>query len=235
MTYIEYIYRDNNIIHALVTKPSVNSKLGLGYVMMTYHFSVEQVENIDITLDRHNCKKCPLSYTNNKGKSGGCYTHKGLQRFGIIAMMKRLNKLHNLGVIKEFNQELFDAYAKISKNIHPALLRLGTYGEPVLMSSEAIETLTQCARTYTGYTHMWRVKKYNKHNKFIMASTHSHKETMNANKKGFRAFQTGATSSIKMPVCPASKEFKGKRKTCIECASCNGNLKRTNNIFIKLH
>lgn len=235
MTHFEYVFKDKSIIHALITKPSVNSKLGMGYVMLTYHFSVEQVENIDISLDQKNCRDCPLSYSNNGGKSGGCYTHKGLQRFGIIAMMKRLNKLHKQGLIHEFDADAFDGYVKMSKNIHPQLLRLGTYGEPVLLNADVIETLTTCARTYTGYTHMWRVKKYSEHNRFIMASTHSHKETQNANRKGFRAFQTGATSSIKMPVCPASKEFKGHRKTCIECASCNGNRKRTNNIFTKLH
>lgn len=235
MTQFEYIFKDKSIIHVLVTKPSVNSKLGLGYVMLTYHFSIEQVNNMDLSLDRKNCRDCPLSYSNNGGKSGGCYTHKGLQRFGILAMLKRLNRLHKQGLINEFDTDAFDRYVKMSKNIHPTLLRLGTYGEPVILPTEIIDTLTKCARTYTGYTHMWRVKKYEHHSKYIMASTHSHKETTKANKKGFRAFQTGATSLLKMPVCPASKEFKGHRKTCIECASCNGNLKRTNNIFIKLH
>lgn len=235
MTNFEYIFKDKSIIHALITKPSVNSKIGFGYVMMTYHFSVDQVEKIDISLDKKNCRDCPLSYSNNRGQSGGCYTHKGVQRFGIIAMMKRLNKLQKQGLIKEFDSEAFDGYVKMSRTINPQLLRLGAYGEPVLLNANVIEKLTACAKTYTGYTHMWKLKKYNQHNRFIMASTHSHEETKKANKRGFRAFQTGVTSSIKMPVCPASKEFKGYRKTCIECASCNGNVKRTNNIFIKMH
>ena len=59
MNYLEYIFKDKSVIHALITKPSVNSKIGLGYVMMTYHFSVDQIEKLDLSLD-----------TNNGGMSG---------------------------------------------------------------------------------------------------------------------------------------------------------------------
>lgn len=159
MTNFEYIFKDKSIIHALITKPSVNSKIGFGYVMMTYHFSVDQVEKIDISLDKKNCRDCPLSYSNNRGQSGGCYTHKGVQRFGIIVMMKRLNKLQKQGLIKEFDSEAFDGYVKMSRTINPQLLRLGAYGEPVLLNANVIEKLTACAKTYTGYTHMWKLKK----------------------------------------------------------------------------
>ena len=68
---IEYIFRHNGIIHVLQTKPSQNRKLGMGYVVQTYHFSPEQVASGKLSADKDVCFDCPFSYKMNNGKSGG--------------------------------------------------------------------------------------------------------------------------------------------------------------------
>ena len=46
-----YTYIDGKVIHSLDLKVSQNSKIGIGLVLQTYHFSIEQVQQNDFTLD----------------------------------------------------------------------------------------------------------------------------------------------------------------------------------------
>lgn len=232
----EYIFHDKEIVHVLQTKPSSNKKLGIGIVMQTYHFSLQQVIHNDLTLDKDNCRLCPLSYVKGDGQSQGCYCHKGLQRFGLISMLKKLHRIYHEDKIKLFHQEKFDNYKINSKTANPILLRLGAYGEAVLMPFEVVDGLVGCAKNFTAYTHLWDKPEYQKYSKYFMASTHGYFETLVANSMGFRAFESAIESDVKTPICPAAKEFKHKKKTCIQCGACDGVARgKTNNIFIKIH
>lgn len=226
MTTTEYIFTHNNVVHVLQTKPSSNSKIGVGYVVQTYHFSLEQVANNDLKLDVGTCFDCPFSYNQNGGKSGGCYTHKGFQAMGLRSMLKRLNKLN----ISPLCNDKLDSYLTISKELKPSLTRIGSYGEGTTLPLNIVGKLCRISPKHTGYTHQYN--KAQGYSKYLMASTHNVFETSLANSLGFRAFSVGGTGAV----CPASKEFKGNKKTCNQCAACDGTNKgKRNNITIKQH
>lgn len=228
---MEYIFKDKKVIHVIQCKPSANKKLGMyNMVIQTYHFSEEQLT--DFRNDKANCLDCPYSYNQNEGKSGGCYVHKGYQGLGIRAMVKRLSKMS----IPDFNQEHFNSFIAYASSYNIELTRLGAYGEPALLPLRVVGKLTRISKGYTGYTHQWGKPEVKGYSKYLMASTHSRFETSAANSLGFRAFQSAETKDSKMAVCPASKEFTGKKKTCVECAACNGTQNgRKNNLFIQKH
>lgn len=234
---IEYIFHHKGIVHVLQTRPSTNSKLGIGMIMSTYHFSILQIVNTSLVYDKGSCMDCPLSYNQNGGKSGGCYTHKSYQYMGLQSMLKRLNKLYLANKIGRLDKDAFNLYLIQSRAAKPILLRLGSFGEGVLLPLNIVGKLVKCATTYTGYTHQWGRPEYKGYSKYFMASTHGYFETLVANSLGFRAFESAKTQDVtKMAMCPAAKEFSGNKKTCIECGACNGTFKqKTNNIYIKTH
>lgn len=234
MQHIEYIFERDKIIHVLSCKPSANRKLGLGYMVHTYHFSIEQVETGDFTLDSRNCLDCPYSYNMNMGKSGGCYTHKGLMYSGLKSMLKRLHRLWGEGKIQKYSKSSFDGFIKASSFFAPALTRLGVYGEPSTIPLNVIKKLVELSKKHTGYTHQWNLfnKKYSR---YLMASTHSAFESRMANNLGWRSFESSRAKELTMPTCPAAKEFTGNKLTCVTCGACNGKIGGKNNIHIVKH
>ena len=222
MKNLRYVYLNDNIVNVINAKVSTNSKIGVGYIIQTYHFDVEQIKSNDITLDNGSCLDCPLSYNQNQGKSGGCYTHKGNQLMGLKSMIRSLNK--KFDTIEEFRQSDFDKFINTVKNTYPIdLVRFGAYGEPILLSLSIVDILTSLSKKTTGYTHQWDKKEYNEYKQFFMASTHDEQTTNQAKKLGFRSFIVAESeiSSSKAVNCPASKESK-KQSSCIKCGLCNG-------------
>lgn len=235
MNHIEYIFRRGDQIHVLQTKPSANSKLGVGYITTTYHFSLSQVASNNFKDDANTCFDCPFSYNQNNNRSGGCYVHKSLQGMGVRSMLKRLHKLHNAGRILEYNKDHFNLFIQGSAAIRPVLTRFANFGEPISLPLNLLGKLAKVSKNHVGYTHQWGRPELAGYSKYLMASTHSYFETLVANSLGWRAFESADKAEVKTPVCPASKEF-GKKKACMECATCGGLKNRqTNNIFIKTH
>ena len=235
MNQLEYLFKNGDQIHVLQTKPSANSKLGHGYICTTYHFSIDQVVNLNFKDDAKTCFDCPYSFNQNKGESGGCYVHKGMIRHGITAMLKRLHRLYNEGKIKEYNKQSFNRFIDGSAAIKPVLTRFASYGEPVTLPLNLLGKLANISEKHVGYTHQWQRPELAGYSKYLMASTHGYFESLVANSLGWRAFESSPKADVKTPVCPASKEF-GKKLTCIECGACGGVKKgQTNNIFIKVH
>lgn len=234
MRQLEYAFEYEGLLHVVQYKPSQNSKIGLGYIVQTYHLSMEQVKANDLSKDSKNCLDCPLSMTNG----GGCYTHKGFQRMGIMSMLKSKSK----GFYPQFSQADFDRF--LSKLGDISLVRFGAYGEPVLLPSTAILALINKSKgKYTGYTHQWRKGNH----QFAMASVHTLDEAREAISLGYRPFLTMDKASydslnevdkiwLKMNFigCPAAKESK-YNKTCIQCGLCNGNSSKNKGIFILMH
>ena len=224
---LEYIFKRDGVVHVLKIAPSNNKKLGTGNIVSTYHFSEDQVKENDFKLDSKNCFNCP--YSHNQGSSN-CYTHKGPQHWGLVGMLKKLNKLP----IQEFQKESFEAFLYGIETLTPKFCRFGVYGEPITLQLSEIKLITDRVKNFTGYTHQWGNSWG--YEKYFMASTHSLDETSLANKLGWRAFETSKVENASSPLCPASKEFKGNKLTCIQCVACNGKIKnKSNNIFIKNH
>jgi len=239
MKDIKYIYRLKDSVNVLNAKVSQNSKIGIGYVVQTYHFSINQVIEMSLTNDKVSCLDCPLSYNQNNGKSGGCYTHKGLQNLGLNSMLRSLNK--KLHTIKEFNENDFNAFInKVKFTNKIDLIRFGAYGEPILMPLNVVKTLSNLSDKTTGYTHQWNKPQFKTYNHFLMASTHTEIERKKANVLNFRSFFVAESKISDFKVlnavnCPASKENQ-KNLTCIACGLCNG-IKRGNkkDVYIMKH
>lgn len=232
---MEYIFQAGDIVHVLKTKASENSKLGFGFIVHTYHWSVDQVASGRFTDDAHNCMDCPYSYNQNGGKTGGCYTHGGMQGQGLRSMLKRIHKLYGAGKIESFNKDSFDKFLSLSSAASPVLTRLGVYGEPITLPLNVMGKLVRISKSHTGYTHQWNKDAAIPYAKYLMASTHNVFETMIAENRGFRAFQSSKEKDAKMPVCPASKEMNYKL-TCVECRACDGKASgKSKSIFIHKH
>ena len=239
MKNLKYIYKLNNTINVLNAKVSANSKIGMGYIIQTYHFSVDQVKEASLHKDEASCLDCPLSFNQNNGNSGGCYTHKGKQLMGLNSMLRSLNR--KFDTIKEYSESDFLRFVETVKNTHKVdLVRFGAYGEPILLPLNVVDTLSQLGVKTTGYTHQWNKPQYQDYNQFFMSSTHTETERQNAKSLGFRSFFV-SESIIKdfkqqnAVNCPASKES-GKNLSCIACGLCNG-AKRGNqkDVFIMKH
>lgn len=232
---MEYIFQSGDIIHVLKTKPSENSKLGFGFVVHTYHWSLDQIATGVFTNDAHNCMDCPYSYNQNGGKTGGCYTHGGPQGKGLRSMLKRLHRLYGEGKIESFNKNLFNAFLTLSSSASPVLTRLGVYGEPITLPLNVMGKLVRISKSHTGYTHQWNKDTAGEYSKYLMASTHNTFETLIAESRGYRSFQSSKQKDAKMPVCPASKEMNYKL-TCIQCKACDGKASgKSKSIFIHKH
>ncbi len=232
-----YAYIDGKIVHSLDLKVSQNSKIGIGLILQTYHFSLEQVEQNDLTRDTANCLDCPFSYNQNNGKSGGCYTHKGLQLMGLKSKLRSLNKELSDGKLKEFDAKEFKKFIDFAKNkVSPKLIRFGTYGEAVTLDAPIRDALFNLANDVrakvTGYTHQWHKVSETR----FMASTHTLSEMVEARARGYRSFIVSDEELSEGFNCPASKES-GKKKTCLECGLCSGTFggKKKKDIYILKH
>lgn len=245
MKTIEYIYSNKGVVTHLHLGISNNSKIGLGYVLQTYHYSIDQLNfNADSEAkdtfrdDRKTCLNCPLSYNMNDGKSGGCYTHKGMIYNGLISKLKKTNRMMNAGKIKPFDIDTFNAFINMAKIGYPIdLVRFGAYGEPIHLGKYVALELSKLCDKSTGYTHQWNKTRYNWSNDIFMASTHNSIDLNKAKQKGFRSFVVvkGNVDVQNSTLCPASKEST-KNKTCVLCGLCNGNKTGIkNDIHIAIH
>ena len=236
MALKNYNFRTGNIVHSLDVKYSANSKIGIGIVLQTYHYSIEQVENNDFTLDAFNCMDCPYSFNQNDGKSGKCYTHKGMQLMGLLSKLESLHKQNLQGKIKEFNSNDFRKFISHSSIKKIDLIRFGAYGEAVTLPLEVIDTLFDVQSILkckvTSYTHQWRTANETR----FMASTHNLAEMLQAKKLGYRCFTVTAEAIEEAFNCPASKESE-RKKTCVQCGLCDGQVsgKRKKDIYILKH
>lgn len=228
---MEYIFKKGNTVNVIqYKKKGANSKLGASSMLQTYHFSVSQILSGSLEDDKEVCFDCPLSYNAGDGK---CYTHKGLQRLGLLSMMKRLKKLYEAGDVSNWNASSFSRFYTQLKGKEISLVRFGTYGEPVILDVNTISILANLGKSWTGYTHQWNKDKYRAYSAFFMASTHSQFEAAIAQDLGWRVFNTGDLNGAVN--CPASKEA-GRKSTCTVCALCSGTSgKGKKDIYIGIH
>lgn len=231
---IEYAYIEDDIVNVLVCKPSQNKKLGIMSIILgTYHFGMDQVLSANLTNDSKSCLECPMSYTNSEGKSGGCYTHGGMQRLGLNGMLKRLSRELKAGNILPFSKESFDNFVTKVSKVDISLTRFGIYGEPVLLGIDIVKKLSSLSKTWTAYTHNWHKEENKAYADYFMASTHSAIETSIANDMGWRVFNVGCIEQA--TGCPAAKE-NGRKSTCTQCSLCSGvKGKGKKNVFILKH
>jgi hypothetical protein len=224
----------NDVVHSIDIKKSATPKLAKQGVriLQTYTFSIDQIMNKSLIDDAKVCFNCPFSYNQNNGKSGGCYTHKGLLSFGLKSKMNRLNKLLKAGKIQTGYFGIFDKIYKHSLRYPVTFARFGTYGEPTLLPIELITGLSSLVKKYSGYTHQWY--KVNKdYSKFLMSSVHNVFEANISKSLGYRSFLVGSGNiPDNFVLCPSSGTIaKDNKVSCSNCGLCSGSNTKAKNIF----
>lgn len=108
--------------------------------------------------------------------------------------------------------------------------RLGAYGDPLAIPLAYWGWVPVQRRTtpdHTGYTHQWRTvvrEDLAGWQALVMASTETVRDTLAAQRAGWRTFRVSTDPSDRLPqevVCPASREG-GYRSTCNDCRLCAG-------------
>lgn len=201
---------DGQPILGIMTLRSDNRKTGdmaqLWILRKDMHPSEASKKGCDVSI----CGDCPL----RQCKGGACYVV-------IFHAPTQIWNSWKRGKYKEF-----DPASLVGKH-----LRLGAYGDPAALPFEVIEKLTSIAKRHVGYTHSWdtcdqRLKS------LCMASTVGRKESIKANKKGWRTFRVVRDYDDKDEherVCLA--ESKGLQ--CQDCMLCRGG--KGPNLVIKVH
>jgi hypothetical protein len=229
---IDFIY--NGVVHSVQISQTANRKIseGLGLVVQTYHFSIEQIQTLRIQNDAGTCFNCPLSFSANNGKSGGCYTHKGRIFLAILSKLKRLRGAYLAGKITAYDEKVHKKIIKIANA--GSYLRLGSYGEAVTMPEKLIRDICEAIPKRTAYTHLWTDKNYQWAKQFFMASTDGNKFLSDiAQNMGWRYFNIGQTDGVQCPSDPTIN--KEKRVPCERCNLCGGANKKAKNVWIKQH
>ena len=102
-------------------------------------------------------------------------------------------------------------------------MRLGAYGDPAALPVPVLRDLLHDVTGWTGYSHQWK-RCHSSYRRWLMASTDSIAETVEAQAAGWRTFRIRKPDEL--PIvgeidCPASDE-QGHRLQCIDCMICNG-------------
>jgi hypothetical protein len=209
-----------------------NAKISSGNekIVQSYTFSIDQFNYVNKTLkagkkleqktffghDAKNCFDCPFSMNQN---GGGCYTHKYMQYSGFVSMIKSIiREFESIDNIPSYNCEIEAELIKISTDRY---VRFGSYGEPSLHPIEVVKTMTEVAKSWTGYTHQYFRKP--EYAPYFMASVHNERQAATANTKfNYRSFVVSDHDDVENIVhCPASKEM-GFKSNCSACGLCSG-------------
>ena len=112
-------------------------------------------------------------------------------------------------------------------------LRIGSAGEPTSVPYGVWKKLLKLTPNWTGYTHKWRLPKFQNFKEFCMASVHSVEEAEEAWAMGWRTFRAGGIDE------PAKGEIECPNSTkgiqCADCALCKGSAIKAKSIYIKGH
>jgi hypothetical protein len=116
------------------------------------------------------------------------------------------------------------------------MLRLGAYGDPVAAPYATWKPLVDAADGHTGYSHQWRVGRFWRFRRIVMASVESLAQAKQARSRGWRTFRTMQHDEETVRGefrCPASAE-EGKRLTCEQCGACDGSSFNSNRASVTI-
>ena len=238
------VWIENNNVFVVSKSKTSNAKIVLSKstkIIQTYTFSLDQYKLATTSkgfgmkkffaLDQSNCLDCPFSMGNG---NGGCYTHKFNQYVGFLSMLRSIDK----NLLTPLDETKYRQVLDMSKDTY---VRFGTYGEPSLLPSYMVESMSLLSSSWTGYTHQWQKPFAKEYGKYFMASTHNEEESKQATDVGYRSFiatenHVYSFLSAKDAVgCPASKEM-GYKSSCDKCGLCSGTQgKGKKNIKILIH
>jgi len=187
---------------SIVTFASANQKTGDMAQVWILNRNTNPVEALKNGESAKICFDCP-HLTN-----GTCYVNVG-------QAPQQVYKAYKKGLYSPLDMDTLKAMLKWKA------VRFGAYGEPVLIPFHLVEFMATNSRGYTGYTHQWANLEYLEYNKYFMASTESHEETLKAHQMGYRTFRV---KSEDMP--NLANEIDCPNGTtgvqCRDCTLCDG-------------
>ena len=229
---VKSAYDKNVDILITFTKKSVNIKTGDIPQVNMLLADEKPTDALKSGSDFAICGNCELRPINHKEKPIAelpCYVNCG---FGPNAIHRIKDKL-----------------LETDKQVWP-IIRHGAYGDPFAAGKKVNDKIRAKAKKVIAYTHAWQLKGASYLAEFCMASVHSIKGKIEANKKGFRTFRTVKYACSILAddeiVCPnfttgPSKNLDiptehKKALQCKDCGLCDGNQSKTaKNIVIPIH
>jgi hypothetical protein len=219
---------DRKPIVAIATLKSKNDKTG--NLVQTWILRADQnpIQAINSGADASICGKCPL-----RGK-----VRPIAEKLDPVSEMDgdTTNKFRTCYVLPHtaplqvFKKWQMGGYSSMNETHLPLLaergLRYGSYGDPTAVPRKGWQSLDAACtgRSKPGYSHQWRLKRFQPWSTRLMASTHSEQENVMVWSAGWRTFRTVASVDDVMPeeiICPASAEG-GNKSNCAKCGLCNG-------------
>ena len=221
------IHRTRNIVVTLtgLTCASSNPKTGNMLQAAILPRRVDPFTAVQTGADKAVCGDCPLRpILARMAKSVRCYVRTAQFPLAVWRAVrgKRVKPLSALNLTQ----------GKRNRRAENKPVRLGAYGDPVLIPLPMLEELT-ADRKRTGYTHQWRTCDP-AYRRYLMASCETAEDVIDANKRGWRTFRTVASADSQlMPdeiLCPNYTH----KVTCADCGLCNG-AGKAKNIAIPVH
>jgi len=110
--------------------------------------------------------------------------------------------------------------------------RVGAAGEPTKVPARVWMEILGRVKSWTGYTHKWKVNNNLPFRAFSMASVHSPREMQQANERGWRTYRVGGGPITKHEIeCPHYTTG----IQCKDCNLCNGTETKAKNIYAPAH
>lgn len=187
-----------------------------GRLLDTWHF----VKGVSFHKARHNgahdeaiCGVCPYRPKDGE-KQGGCYVT-GLALLGMQKSFDAGNYPH----WTTFGDDLPTVLAMAGQGRN---VRLGQYGDPVVMGHDNVAALISYAKSFNGYTHQWQDDQFNWAQGFMMASADTPDEMIEADAAGWRCF-TPHSPDMETPEALAKVRSAGLKalKCPTESTKCN--------------
>lgn len=205
----EYVLHSDSDIVVIVTLESTNRKTGdmiQAWIICAQENPVSAVRNGSASIVCGDCR-----HRGNGFKGRTCYVNVG----------QGPNAVYRAFINGSYPYLPVSEYARVFTG---RKIRLGAYGDPVLIPLELVRLMVSHSSGHTGYTHQWRNPKHALYREYVMASVDTPGERAMAKSAGWRTFRVRAAHE---PIasdeitCPASDEA-GRKTTCEKCRLCNG-------------
>lgn len=229
---------DGQPIVVIAVTSSKNPKTG--DMLQTYILNdngLSPMENNRKGLDYSICGDCKHKGTPDPDKSSGV----ALSRSCYVSLHHGPNQVYKAYTRGGYTTSTTpSARALIGAGRH---VRLGTYGDPLVVPSNVWRELCKDAPGSTGYTHASAILPGANLSK-VMISADNIPDAVDAHQKGYRTFRVipvrdwsiqGKSALLQNEIlCPASKEA-GYKTTCNDCLLCSGQGISAKSIAIPAH
>ncbi len=220
---------DGKPIVGIVTFKTANDKTGDMAQLSILRDDIRPDHANQLGLDKSICGACPLAGISRKLEGRELLKSMENGGTGYTASGRDCYVMIHTAPLQIWTPDRTRLYpdatdASLRSGIRGRSIRLGAYGDPVVLP---LGILTQCVNAsngHTGYTHQWRDDRSQAYRGLVMASVESEQDASLAHSMGWRTFRVRRDSDSVMPnevACPASPEG-GNRKQCATCKACSG-------------